>query len=902
MKSMPQIVLDAATASSRRETLLLTLYLDATLRFSKSKTNIVFPESVGDTYTAKLFGISELSQSIEGQIERVSIVFDNSNGDMSGYSETYDFQGAIVEVIRIFRDAFGDSTYYEPVFYGTMEAPKFAVGQMEVSATSGLALYRRSPARIYSHKCPFIFGDADCQRAKTGTVTCAQTPSTNRFYDMSREGEALVSGVVSSPEDGSKTKKAFFDTDRAFEPDDCWAGKRLIWASGSNIGENDLVDTFAGSTSVMGRFAFGTGFTYDILQADRYYIGDVWEGVMLQWTSGSNEGESAEVTEFLPVGEETALEVTSTVGGDPKLKFIDSGLIGHGDDIYIGYRLRWLTGTNTGQEDFIADFTSADGTVEMTNESVHDIGVGDTYTITTGPRIVTDSGATFNNLIAVGVEYILSNSDISRAPLYQTGTASHTTDASTLKDTSRTEGKNTWKHGTLEVVHSGTTESRLVISFDADTNTLIVDFPFSFIVTAGNTYTLTAGCDQTWEACLHSTAAFEFDLLQNGDFESGNLRAWGPHMGWSDMTWPQYWHTGPLPVWRYFEILDWDEGPHKGLKSGQFEGLDVYDLIRGAVDSIDESIADNWESSAYPNRLILLNNDENSNLMLDPNGKLRDWAREAGVRLADVGSGPYWVYFGGEVDDVSDNIVTTYSVGGAYKQNGTYGLRIITTEPSTVRLSQIIPRSLYADATANGTTTTLIDVNRWMPDDYWIGATLIRRKGKVYESRTVTDYVLATGTLTVDSAFSSVTSTGDHYQLIHMFRGQETIEFGGAIYIPEASSLTHLKIQVMAAYERDPDLAWKLIGELTYDLTIEDAWQSKVVESLLTHSGRTIQFLAFVIEASRLDGGVYLDDLYCKTDVRPWGPRINNTRNFGGFPAIARLGDSDPILSPWSGI
>src|SRR5574343_515011 len=106
-KNLPAAVITQIDAANKRPVLLFELYLASTLRFAAYKTNITFPTG-GSTYTAKAITTGGLVQSLEGQIERVSIKFDNVQKDMSAYANNENFFGKKLIVKRVYLDALGD--------------------------------------------------------------------------------------------------------------------------------------------------------------------------------------------------------------------------------------------------------------------------------------------------------------------------------------------------------------------------------------------------------------------------------------------------------------------------------------------------------------------------------------------------------------------------------------------------------------------------------------------------------------------------------------------------------------------------------------------------------------------------------------------------------------------------
>ena len=164
MKDIPSQVLTKMAASEAKPTVLYILELSGqTLRFAASPENITFP-SGGYTYTAWEIHFSSLKQTVNNQIERIKIKFDNTNRSMEAYANAEDFAGKTITIIKVFRDLTGDSTYYEEIFKGVMERPGKKGTWLEVPATQGKSLSHTSQSRLYAVPCRHKFGDAQCNQ------------------------------------------------------------------------------------------------------------------------------------------------------------------------------------------------------------------------------------------------------------------------------------------------------------------------------------------------------------------------------------------------------------------------------------------------------------------------------------------------------------------------------------------------------------------------------------------------------------------------------------------------------------------------------------------------------------------------------------------------------------------
>jgi len=169
-KNIPSQVITEMDAIEKRPCLLFELGLSSTLRFAAYKTNVTFP-SGGNVYTAKTITGGNVSQSLEGQIQRVTINFDNVSRDMAAYANNEDFRGKSLVIKRVYLDTVGDISYYNEVFRGHMERPKFSRKWLTVTATSGKGLDRKTLSFAYQRMCPWKLGGAKCNTDGNADLT-----------------------------------------------------------------------------------------------------------------------------------------------------------------------------------------------------------------------------------------------------------------------------------------------------------------------------------------------------------------------------------------------------------------------------------------------------------------------------------------------------------------------------------------------------------------------------------------------------------------------------------------------------------------------------------------------------------------------------------------------------------
>lgn len=91
---------------------------------------------------------------------------------------------------------------------------------------------------------------------------------------------------------------------------------------------------------------------------------------------------------------------------------------------------------------------------------------------------------------------------------------------------------------------------------------------------------------------------------------------------------------------------------------------------------------------------------------------------------------------------------------------------------------------VFSTASANGTTTTLIDTSQKQPDDWWNYSEIVIITGtSAGAPRYVTDWVQSTSTYTNDRVWGSITASGDTYEVHRLFSYTEkNAAINAAIY------------------------------------------------------------------------------------------------------------------------
>ena len=170
-KNLTGAVIAEMDATQKRPVLLFELGLSSTLRFAAYKTNVVFP-TAGNTYGAKTVKIGEAKQTLEGQIGRVTVKFDNVLKDMAGYLAIEDFKGVSLIIKRVYLDALGSATNYNEIFNGYIEEVKGIDRHwLEVKASTGKPLSRKTLGFAYQRMCPWIFGGDECNTDGNADLT-----------------------------------------------------------------------------------------------------------------------------------------------------------------------------------------------------------------------------------------------------------------------------------------------------------------------------------------------------------------------------------------------------------------------------------------------------------------------------------------------------------------------------------------------------------------------------------------------------------------------------------------------------------------------------------------------------------------------------------------------------------
>lgn len=179
-KSLTTAVITQIDAVAKAPILLFELGLTATIRFALYKTNIIFPTGGGgNTFNAKYIEVEGIQQSLEGQIDRITVKFDNVYRDMAAYANNEDFRGKSLIIKRVYLDALDNAANYIEVFNGSMERPtEISRSFLTVPATIGKPLNRNALITKYQKMCPWIFGGVECNTDGLADLTTLRATGT----------------------------------------------------------------------------------------------------------------------------------------------------------------------------------------------------------------------------------------------------------------------------------------------------------------------------------------------------------------------------------------------------------------------------------------------------------------------------------------------------------------------------------------------------------------------------------------------------------------------------------------------------------------------------------------------------------------------------------------------------
>ncbi len=221
-------------ADGNEPILLVILTLNSgTLRFASYQGNVVFD---GNTFSGKGIRISAIDSSLEGQIGRITVSFDNVIGDMSAYLDKEDFYNKQVQVWRIYKGVQGATADYVELFTGFCEEVEEVTRHfLTFTATTGKPLQRKTLLNIYSRQCNHKFGDAVCNQDGLAAITGGLLVSDAA---VSSGGTNFILGIKTDlgPVDSGTT--------------DFWRyGVIQFWKKGSGVTKTRIVRSSSSGTS-----------------------------------------------------------------------------------------------------------------------------------------------------------------------------------------------------------------------------------------------------------------------------------------------------------------------------------------------------------------------------------------------------------------------------------------------------------------------------------------------------------------------------------------------------------------------------------------------------------------------------------------------------------------------------
>lgn len=231
-KDLDANVITQIDAQQKKPVLLFEIELTGlTLRYVAYKTNIVFPHGGATTYSAKAIQFGGVSQSLEGQIGRITTKFDNVSKDMAAYVNSYDFEGRKYTVKRIYLDADNHApavaTEYIEVFAGVMEQSKEIGRQwLTIIATAGKPLKKKVLQNNYNILCGHRFGDTkSCNidgNANLSTLTASGTADSGTTLTLidaalTQADGFWNNGFIEITKSGTKYKRKVKDFDATLD-------------------------------------------------------------------------------------------------------------------------------------------------------------------------------------------------------------------------------------------------------------------------------------------------------------------------------------------------------------------------------------------------------------------------------------------------------------------------------------------------------------------------------------------------------------------------------------------------------------------------------------------------------------------------------------------------------------
>lgn len=258
VKTLAGGIITEINAQQKAPRLLVTL-IDAngyvTLRYVLSESNITFPDG-GTTWTAKNMEFSNVEQSIEGQIERITVRLDDVVSDVSAFINSYNYDGGRLKIWRIYMDlvtglAPASGTEYNEIFDGKLEMPgDISYEWTTFSATIGKPLKKNALQKTFNKECDHVYGDLQCNQ----------------------DGNATLTRTKGRADSGSNTTLVHSDL---WQKDDFWNDGQILIIKGTNQFVATITDFVDGTLTFddIGTDVDNTCLYYLLLSSDQMKAG-----------------------------------------------------------------------------------------------------------------------------------------------------------------------------------------------------------------------------------------------------------------------------------------------------------------------------------------------------------------------------------------------------------------------------------------------------------------------------------------------------------------------------------------------------------------------------------------------------------------------------------------------------